>query len=68
MASGRTPTRLRKIAYREIYDSGPVVEVMMKAFLLACVAAILIATAAVVVLNQVQEPVQQAFATSAVRL
>jgi hypothetical protein len=41
---------------------------MMKAFLLACVAAILIAAAAVVVLNQVQESVQQAFATSAVRL
>jgi len=40
----------------------------MKAFLLACIAAILIAAASVVVLNQVQEPVQQAFATSAVRL
>jgi hypothetical protein len=40
----------------------------MKAFWLACVAAIVIAAAAVVVLNQLQEPVQQAFATNAVRL
>jgi hypothetical protein len=40
----------------------------MKAFLLACAAAILIAAVAVPVLNRVQEPVQQAFATSAVRL
>ena len=40
----------------------------MKAFLLACVASIVIAAAAVFVLNQFQEPVQQAFATSAVRL
>jgi hypothetical protein len=40
----------------------------MKAFLLACLAAIVIAAAAVVVLNRIQEPVQEAFATSAVRL
>ena len=40
----------------------------MKAFLLACVAAILVAALAVGVLDRVQEPVQQAFATSAVRL
>jgi hypothetical protein len=40
----------------------------MKAFLLACIAAIVIAAAAVVVLNRVQEPVQEAFATTAVRL
>jgi hypothetical protein len=40
----------------------------MKAFLLACVAAIVIAAAAAFVLDRVQEPVQQAFATSAVRL
>jgi hypothetical protein len=40
----------------------------MKSFLLACVAAIVIAGAAVLVLNRVQEPVQQAFATTAVRL
>jgi len=40
----------------------------MKAFLLACAAAVVIAAAAVVVLNHLQEPVQQAFATSAVRL
>ncbi|WP_407174983.1 hypothetical protein [Bradyrhizobium sp. STM 3562] len=40
----------------------------MKAFLLGCAAAIVIAAIGVVVLNQVQEPVQQAFATSAVRL
>jgi hypothetical protein len=40
----------------------------MKAFLLACVAVIVIAAAAVVILNRLQEPVQQAFATTAVRL
>jgi hypothetical protein len=40
----------------------------MKAFLLACTAAIVIAAAAVVVLERVQEPVQQAFATTGVRL
>ena len=40
----------------------------MKAFLLACVATILLAALAVGVLDRVQEPVQQAFATSAVRL
>jgi hypothetical protein len=40
----------------------------MKAFVLACAAAILIAAVAVVVLNELQEPVQQAFSTSGVRL
>jgi hypothetical protein len=40
----------------------------MKAFLLACAAAIVIAAIGVVVLDRIQEPVQQAFATSAVRL
>lgn len=40
----------------------------MKAFLLACVAALVIAAAAVVVLNRAQEPVEQAFSTTGVRL
>jgi hypothetical protein len=40
----------------------------MKAFLLACAAAIVIAAAGFVVLDQVQETVQQAFATTGVRL
>jgi hypothetical protein len=40
----------------------------MKAFILACAAAIVIAGAAVVALNQLQKPAQQAFATSSVRL
>jgi len=40
----------------------------MKAFLLACVAIVAIAAAAVVVLDRIQEPVQQAFATTGVRL
>lgn len=40
----------------------------MKAFLLACVAATVFAVAGFVVLSQVQEPVQQAFATTGVRL
>jgi hypothetical protein len=40
----------------------------MKPFLLACVAAIVLAAIAAAVLNRVQEPVQQAFATTGVRL
>ncbi len=40
----------------------------MKAFLLACVAAIVVAALAAAVLSRVQEPVAQAFATTAVRL
>lgn len=40
----------------------------MKAFLLGCVAAIAIAIASMAILDQVQEPVAQAFATTGVRL
>jgi hypothetical protein len=40
----------------------------MRAFLLACVVAIVVAAAGAMVLNRVQEPVQQAFATTGVRL
>jgi hypothetical protein len=40
----------------------------MKAFWLACAAAIVIAAAGFVVLDQVQETAQQAFATTGVRL
>jgi hypothetical protein len=40
----------------------------MKAFLLSCVAAVILAILGVVVLNSIQEPADQAFATSAVRL
>jgi Tfp pilus assembly protein PilE len=40
----------------------------MKTFIIACVAAIVIAIIGGVVLNSYQEPVQKAFATSAVRL
>jgi hypothetical protein len=40
----------------------------MKAFVSGCAAAIVLAALAVVVLNRLQEPVQQAFSTSAVRL
>ena len=40
----------------------------MKSFLLACVAAIIVAAFAAAVLNRVQEPVEQAFATTGVRL
>ncbi|MEY9183729.1 hypothetical protein ABIG06_005304 [Bradyrhizobium sp. USDA 326] len=40
----------------------------MKAFVLSCVAALVIAIAGMEVLNRMQEPVAQAFATSAVRL
>jgi hypothetical protein len=40
----------------------------MRAFIAACLAAAVIAVCAVVVLNQVQEPVDVAFTTSAVRI
>ena len=40
----------------------------MKAFILALVAAVVIAVAWAGVLNRVQEPVSEAFATSGVRL
>ena len=40
----------------------------MKAFVLGCVAALVIAIAGMMLLNRVQEPVAQAFATTAVRL
>ena len=42
--------------------------IAMKSFVLACVAAIVVAAVAAVVLNRVQEPVEQAFATAGVRL
>jgi cell division protein FtsN len=40
----------------------------MKAFIMAVVAAVIIAVIGGVVLNSVQEPVDKAFTTSAVRL
>jgi hypothetical protein len=40
----------------------------MKAFVVACVFAIALAAVGAMVLNRVQEPVQQAFATTGVRL
>ena len=40
----------------------------MRTFLVACFAAAVIAICAVVVLNRVQEPVDVAFTTSAVRI
>ena len=40
----------------------------MKTFIMACVAAILIAVMGGVVLNTIQEPVDKAFTTNAVRL
>jgi hypothetical protein len=40
----------------------------MRAFLIACVAAIVVAAVGAVVLNRMQEPVEQAFATTGVRL
>jgi hypothetical protein len=40
----------------------------MRTFLVACVAAAVIAICAVVVLNKFQKPVDTAFATSAVRI
>ncbi len=40
----------------------------MRAFIAACIAAAVIAVGAVVVLNRLQEPVDVAFTTSAVRI
>ncbi|MFK4383878.1 hypothetical protein [Bradyrhizobium sp. USDA 223] len=40
----------------------------MKAFLLGCVAAVVIAVAGMVILDRVQEPSAHAFATTGVRL
>ena len=40
----------------------------MKTFVLACIVAIGLAALSVATLNQLQRPVQQAFATSSVRL
>jgi hypothetical protein len=40
----------------------------MRAFVVACLAAALVAICAVVVLNRFQEPVETAFTTSAVRI
>jgi hypothetical protein len=40
----------------------------MKSFLLACVAAVVVAAVGAVVLDRVQEPVAQAFSTTGVRL
>lgn len=40
----------------------------MKAFLLGCVTAVVIALAGMVILDRMQEPAAQAFATTGVRL
>ncbi len=40
----------------------------MKSFLLACMAAIVLAAVGAVALNSMQEPAEQAFATTGVRL
>jgi hypothetical protein len=40
----------------------------MKSFVLACVAAFVIAAIGIVVLNRIQEPVEVAFSTTGVRL
>jgi hypothetical protein len=40
----------------------------MKTFIMACVAAVVIAVIGGVALNSIQEPVDKAFTTSAVRL
>jgi hypothetical protein len=40
----------------------------MKAFIVACIAAAVIAVGAVVVLNSIQKPVETAFTTTAVRI
>ncbi|WP_338699427.1 MULTISPECIES: hypothetical protein [unclassified Bradyrhizobium] len=42
--------------------------IAMRAFLLACAAAVVVAGVSAAVLDRVQEPVAEAFATTAVRL
>lgn len=46
----------------------PFWRIAMKAFILACVATVVIAAAGVAVLDTVQQPVAEAFATTGVRL
>lgn len=57
-----TSSLLRKM---QLLNDG---DLPMKAFLLGCGAAVVIAIAAMAILDQVQEPVAQAFATTGVRL
>ena len=40
----------------------------MRSFIIACVAAVIVATIGAIALNSVQEPVSVAFSTEAVRL
>jgi len=40
----------------------------MKPFVIACIAAVVIAAGGVVVLNEIQKPVDVAYSTSAVRI
>ena len=40
----------------------------MKTFIIACIVAVIIAIAGLTVLNRIQEPVDVAFTTSAVRI
>jgi hypothetical protein len=52
-----------------VFDSALLREIAMRAFLVACVAAIVIAAAAAILLQAfVQEPSSKSFSTSAVRL
>jgi hypothetical protein len=63
-----------KTSYRELYRARGKAHAPsegfspMRAFIGACIAAAVIAVCAVVVLNRVQEPVDVAFTTSAVRI
>jgi hypothetical protein len=49
-------------------DTDGVRESLMRTFIVACIAAAVIAVCAVLVLNRIQEPVSVAFTTSAVRI
>ena len=64
----RADSVVRSRLFHIFYRPDLLRSVAMKAFLLACAAAIVIAAVSFVVLSRVQEPVQQAFATTGVRL
>jgi hypothetical protein len=63
-----TDAGTRQFGYDEVIQFTPKEETPMKSFLLACAIAIIIAASAGLVLNNIQEPVAEAFSTTGVRL
>jgi riboflavin transporter FmnP len=66
--SNATIERLLRTSLVHIFQVSRSGESPMRTFIVACLAAAVIAVCAVVVLNHFQEPVNVAFTTSAVRI